>query len=83
MRDRLDEFGDAAIAIITFSAPDQVAAYQRTRLAPLPVLVDQTRAPPTPPTALGEDRCGRRGGPVPASLIATIELPRWLIRSGR
>lgn len=44
MRDRLDEFGDAAIAVITFSAPDQVAAYQRTLLAPLPVLVDETRA---------------------------------------
>lgn len=44
MRDRLDEFGDAAVAVITFSAPEQVAAYQRTLLAPLPVLVDQARA---------------------------------------
>lgn len=43
MRDRLDDFGDAAIAIITFSEPEQVVVYQRTRLAPLPVLVDEAR----------------------------------------
>lgn len=44
MRDRLEELGDAAVAVITFSAPEQVAAYQRTRLAPLRVLVDERRA---------------------------------------
>lgn len=40
----IDLPGDAAIAIITFSAPDQVAVYQRALLAPLPVLVHETRA---------------------------------------
>ncbi|MGE3449230.1 MAG: AhpC/TSA family protein [Microbacteriaceae bacterium] len=44
MRDRFDDFGDAAIAIITFSAPAQVVVYQRMRLAPLPVLVDEARS---------------------------------------
>lgn len=44
MRDRLDEFGDAVVAVIAFSAPEHVATYQRNQLAPLPVLVDETRA---------------------------------------
>jgi peroxiredoxin len=43
VRDRLDEFGDAAVAVIVFSAPDNVAAYQRGRLAPIPILVDADR----------------------------------------
>ena len=44
MRDRLDEFGDAAVAVVAFSAPEYVAAYQRDRLAPIPVLIDEDRA---------------------------------------
>ena len=43
MRDRLDEFSDAAVAVISFSAPAQVADYQRRQLAPLDVLVDEDR----------------------------------------
>ena len=43
MRSRQEEFGDAIIAVITFSAPDRVIEYQRERLAPLPVLVDEER----------------------------------------
>ena len=44
MRSRLDEFGDADVVVICFSAPDHVAAYQRDRLHPMTVLVDETRA---------------------------------------
>ncbi|MBJ7597043.1 peroxiredoxin-like family protein [Candidatus Nephthysia bennettiae] len=44
MRDRLSEFGDAEVAVIAFAAPERVAAYQRERLAPLAVLVDERRA---------------------------------------
>lgn len=44
MRSRLDEFGDAEVVVICFSGPDFVAAYQRERLAPMTVLVDETRA---------------------------------------
>jgi len=44
VRDRLDEFGDAVVAVVTFSAPERVAAYQRDDLAPLTVLVDADRA---------------------------------------
>lgn len=43
MRDRLDEFGDARVALIVFRAPEHVAAYQRGRLAPVPILVDSER----------------------------------------
>ena len=43
MRDRLDEFGDAAVAVISFSAPEHVAEYQRRLLAPLDVLIDEER----------------------------------------
>jgi hypothetical protein len=44
VRERLTEFGDAEVVVIAFAAADHVAAYQRERLAPLPVLVDDTRA---------------------------------------
>lgn len=43
MRDRLDDFDAAAVAVITFGAPERVAAYQRDQLAPLTVLVDDDR----------------------------------------
>jgi len=43
VRDRLDEFGDAVVVVVAFSAPDYVAAYQRERLAPLVVLIDEER----------------------------------------
>ncbi|MHB8394864.1 MAG: AhpC/TSA family protein [Candidatus Dormibacteria bacterium] len=43
MRDHLSEFGDALIVVLTFSAPEFVASYQRDLLAPLTVLIDQTR----------------------------------------
>jgi peroxiredoxin len=44
VRDRLDEFGDTALAVITFSAPERAAAYQKELLVPLPVLVDADRS---------------------------------------
>jgi peroxiredoxin len=43
VRERLTEFGDAEVVVVAFATADYVAAYQRERLAPLPVLVDQTR----------------------------------------
>jgi len=44
VRDRLAEFGDAAVVVVAFSAPEFVASYQRDRLAPMTVLIDETRA---------------------------------------
>jgi alkyl-hydroperoxide reductase/thiol specific antioxidant family protein len=43
VRGRLSEFGDAEVVVIAFAAPGYVAAYQRDRLAPLTVLVDESR----------------------------------------
>lgn len=43
MRSRLEEFGDARVVVVTFRAPGRVVEYQRDRLDPLPVLVDQER----------------------------------------
>jgi hypothetical protein len=42
--ERLEEFGDAAVAVVVFGAPAAVAAYQRDRLTPLAVLLDGDRA---------------------------------------
>ncbi len=44
MRDRIDEFGDAVVVIITFDVSGAVAKHYRDRLAPLVVLVDEARA---------------------------------------
>lgn len=44
MRSRLEEFGDAEVVVICFSAPDYVAAYQREQLDPMTVLVDEERS---------------------------------------
>lgn len=43
MRERLSEFTDAEVAVVTFSAPDAVRDYHRRQLAPLTVLVDDRR----------------------------------------
>jgi hypothetical protein len=44
VRERLTEFADGEVAVITFATPERAAAYQRARLAPLPVLIDQDRS---------------------------------------
>lgn len=44
MRSCLEELGDAEAVVVCFSAPDFVAAYQRERLHPMMVLVDEDRA---------------------------------------
>ncbi len=44
MRDRLDEFGDAVVVVVTFGPPDRVLTYQREMLDPLTVLLDEDRS---------------------------------------
>lgn len=44
MRERLAEFGDAEVVVVAFAAPRFVADYQRDRLVPLPILIDDSRA---------------------------------------
>lgn len=43
MRSRLEEFGNAEVVVVCFSAPEFVAGYQRERLHPMTVLVDEDR----------------------------------------
>ena len=76
MRDRLDEFGDAVVAVISFSAPEHVARYQRERLAPLDVVVDEQRVAYTA-FGLGRGSVLRVWGPK-----AWLEYGR-LLRQGR
>ncbi len=45
MRDRLDELGDSTeIALITFSDPDVLGAYQESHDLPFPILTDRDRS---------------------------------------
>lgn len=43
MRDRLEDFGDAAVALITFTRQRNLRAYRRRLRLPYPVLADETR----------------------------------------
>ncbi len=44
IRDRVDEFGDAAIAVVTFTPRERLEEYRRFLELPFPVLADPTRA---------------------------------------
>lgn len=44
MRDRLDELGDATVAVITFAAQRKLAGYRHRFAEPLTVLADEDRA---------------------------------------
>jgi len=43
VRDRLDQFGDAAVAVITFTKPDAARAYRESNGVPFPILIDGDR----------------------------------------
>lgn len=43
MRDRLAEFGDATIAVVTFASPEHLRAYREHLRLPFPVLADPER----------------------------------------
>jgi len=80
VRDRLDEFGDAAIAVVTFSEPAASAAYQRDQLAPLTVLVDTDRRC-YHAYGMGRGRVWRVWGPKTWWVYAgLIRRGRWLRR---
>lgn len=44
MRDRLEEFGDAEVAIVLFTRPRNLRGYRSRFAEPLTVLTDETRA---------------------------------------
>jgi peroxiredoxin len=43
VRDRFDEFGDAAVAVVTFTRPRNLRGYRRRLELPYPVLADEDR----------------------------------------
>lgn len=43
VRDRLDQFGDATVAVVTFAAPERLAAYRDHLGVPFPILADVDR----------------------------------------
>lgn len=43
VRDRLDQFGDATVAVVTFAAPERLAAYRDHLGLPFAILADVDR----------------------------------------
>ena len=43
VRDHLDEFADARIAVVTFASPDRLAAYRQHLRLPFDVVADTDR----------------------------------------
>lgn len=44
MRDRLDEFGDASVAVVTFAPAESLAAHRVSLSLPFPILSDPDRS---------------------------------------
>jgi peroxiredoxin len=76
VRDHLDEFADAAIAVVTFASPERLAAYRHHLHLPFDVLADTER---TLYRLLGAERGSRRQ----VWSAGTIRLYARLIRAGR
>lgn len=43
VRDHLDRFGDATIAVVTFASPDRLAAHRQHLGVPFTIVTDQSR----------------------------------------
>ena len=76
VRDRLDQFGDARIAVVTFATPERLAAYRRHLRIPFDVVADVDRALYR---LLGAERGTNRQVWSPG----TIRMYARLIRAGR
>ena len=76
MRDRLVEFGDAAIAVVTFAAPERLAAYWTHLELPFEVVSDVDR---TLYALLGAERGSNRQ----VWSLGTLRLYGRLLRRGR
>lgn len=44
MRDRLDQFGDATVVVVTFAAPDRLAAHREHLQIPFTIVTDTDRS---------------------------------------
>ena len=76
VRDHLDQFGDARIAVVTFAAHERLAAYRRHLRLPFDVVADTDR---TLYRLLGAERGRRRQ----VWSAGTIGMYARLIRAGR
>lgn len=76
MRDQLDRFGDARVAVVTFAPPERLDAYRRHLDVPLAVLADPARMLYR---ALGVERGRRRD----VWSLGTLRLYARLLRAGR
>ena len=76
MRDHLAELADASVAVVTFAAPERLAAYRRHLALPFPVLTDPDR---TLYRLLGAERGSNRQ----VWSVATLRLYARLLRKGR
>ena len=76
VRERLDEFGDAVVAVVTFAPPERLAAYRAHLRVPFAVLADPDR---TLYRLLGAERGSRRQ----VWSVGTLRLYGRLLRDGR
>ncbi|MEP7113344.1 MAG: AhpC/TSA family protein [Ilumatobacteraceae bacterium] len=76
MRDHLDQFGDARIAVVAFAAPERLGAYRRHLQLPFDVVSDPDR---TLYRMLGAERGSSRQ----VWSAGTIRMYARLIRAGR
>jgi hypothetical protein len=76
VRDHLDRFGDARIAIVTFATPDRLAAYRAHLRLPFDVLGDTDRV-------LYELLGAGRGTNRQVWSLGTIKMYLRLVRAGR
>lgn len=76
MRDHLDRFGDATVAVVTFAAPERLGAYRAHLALPFDVVADPER---TLYRVLGAERGARRQVWSPG----TLALYGRLLRAGR
>ena len=76
MRDRLAEFGDAHVAVVTFAAPERLAAYRTHLELPFDVVADVDR---TLYGLLGAERGSNRQ----VWSLGTLRMYGRLLRRGR
>ncbi|MBI4936371.1 MAG: hypothetical protein HY828_21030 [Actinobacteria bacterium] len=76
MRDHLTEFADATIAVVTFAAPERLAAYRQHLDIPFAVVADVDR---TLYRLLGAERGSNRQ----IWSLGTLRMYARLLRSGR
>jgi peroxiredoxin len=76
VRDHLDRFGDARIAVVTFAAPERLATYRRYLDLPFDVVADTDRALYR---LLGAERGSNRQ----VWSAGTIRMYGRLVRAGR